>query len=414
MFDQSFVDEYNRLSQLPPEELERLFPMQPLGGGDVSPLDAPTYGVKPPGSLPFDAGSMMPPPSAPMPPPMASPDAGPQMQAPPELLMQLSQARAQQDAMDSSEGGGGLLGGKPWGAMMMALGGGIAGGQGWGDGIGRGLQGAAAVRLKQDAINQDERLTRDRMSQAERLAKLRAQGEDQYFGTPTPFEKPDGSWGVGLPSKDGGFKELDIGAGNKYYPPTQQLDLGTKYQGVSKQGGVPVGAEVPIDNAGKAQDTSTGKAQGEAVESYKSMTSKLPGLQEVVTKLDTLAEQATSTEFGKARDYLAGQVGMSTEAGTARATYIATVNNQILPLLRDTFGAQFTAVEGESLKKTLGDPDLPVASKQAVLKAFIEQKVRDIEALERRGAGGAPADAPSGGASGGWTDMGGGVKYRAK
>jgi type II secretory pathway component PulM len=43
----------------------------------------------------------------------------------------------------------------------------------------------------------------------------------------------------------------------------------------------------------------------------------------------------------------------------------------------------------------LGDPDLPVASKQAVLKAFIEQKVRDIEALERRGAGGS---APQGGA----------------
>ena len=69
------------------------------------------------------------------------------------------------------------------------------------------------------------------------------------------------------------------------------------------------------------------------------------------------------------------------EAAVAREQYIATVNNQILPMLRDTFGAQFTVQEGESLKATLGAPNKSPQEKQAVLKAFIEQKKRDVEAL---------------------------------
>jgi hypothetical protein len=43
---------------------------------------------------------------------------------------------------------------------------------------------------------------------------------------------------------------------------------------------------------------------------------------------------------------------------------------------------------------TLGDPDKSPQEKQAVLKAFIEQKRRDIEALARQSGVDAPAYTP--------------------
>src|SRR5690606_6063350 len=77
------------------------------------------------------------------------------------------------------------------------------------------------------------------------------------------------------------------------------------------------------------------------------------------------------------------------EEALAKAEYIATIDNQILPLLRDTFGAQFTLEEGNRLRATLGDENLSPAEKKATLRAFIAQKERDIQALALRvfGAG---------------------------
>ena len=77
-------------------------------------------------------------------------------------------------------------------------------------------------------------------------------------------------------------------------------------------------------------------------------------------------------------------MGMSTAGAVARAEYIATVANEILPLLRQTFGAAFTAAEGESLKATLGDPNSSPAEKDAQLKAFIAAKERQIRSKQRR------------------------------
>ena len=51
------------------------------------------------------------------------------------------------------------------------------------------------------------------------------------------------------------------------------------------------------------------------------------------------------------------------------------------PIIKDI---SFTVKEGESLRATLGDPDKAPAEKQAVLKAFIDQKTRDLEALANR------------------------------
>lgn len=67
----------------------------------------------------------------------------------------------------------------------------------------------------------------------------------------------------------------------------------------------------------------------------------------------------------------------------ARTAYIAMVDNQVLPLLKQTFGAAFTVQEGERLRNTLGDPDKSPKEKRFILDAFIKQKIKDIKSLKR-------------------------------
>ena len=156
----------------------------------------------------------------------------------------------------------------------------------------------------------------------------------------------------------------------------------------------PVG-QIPKDLSGAERQKAEGKALGEADSAYSSLTSKMPGLETVVKKLDDLSEDATYTATGQLVDAGRKQLGMAPrDAAVARAEYIAIVDNQVLPLLRDTFGAAFTQKEGETLRATLGDPDKSPSEKQAVLKAFIEQKRRDIEGLgTQTGANPAPSGA---------------------
>ena len=136
-----------------------------------------------------------------------------------------------------------------------------------------------------------------------------------------------------------------------------------------------------------------GAAQGEDQALLKSMESKLPGLETVVAELDKLADAATYTMGGQAVNWGLKQIGLEPrEAAIARTEYIAKVDNQVLPMLRDTFGSAFTVTEGETLRATLGDPNKSPEEKKVVLRAFIEQKKRDVEALKLRVGG---EDAPS-------------------
>ena len=59
------------------------------------------------------------------------------------------------------------------------------------------------------------------------------------------------------------------------------------------------------------------------------------------------------------------------------------VNNQVLPLLKPTFGGAFTVQEGDALKATLGDPDASPEQKVAQLNSFIDAKEREIQTKER-------------------------------
>ena len=125
--------------------------------------------------------------------------------------------------------------------------------------------------------------------------------------------------------------------------------------------------------------------RGETITALQRSRAALPGLTDAVNQLKELSALSTSTFGGKVFDFAVKQTGFgSTEGATSRAKFIAIVNNQVLPLLKETFGAAFTATEGESLKATMGDPDASPEEKMAQLDAFIAQKNRDIETKERQ------------------------------
>jgi hypothetical protein len=140
-------------------------------------------------------------------------------------------------------------------------------------------------------------------------------------------------------------------------------------------------AEIAIQKEGAL---GAAKSATESQSEFKTQVAQLPMLYDVVGELNQLANQATFTLPQQGADFLATRIaGVPTEGDTARQKYVSTVRNVVLPLLRSTFGAQFTAKEGESLLETLGSPDATPQAKQAVLNSFIEQKVRNLEVSAR-------------------------------
>jgi hypothetical protein len=124
----------------------------------------------------------------------------------------------------------------------------------------------------------------------------------------------------------------------------------------------------------------------------------LPGLTDVVDKLRDLAPVATSTFGGRVYDSAVKELGFgSTKGATASAKFGAMVNNQVLPLLKPTFGAAFTVPEGDALRATMGDVNASVEEKMATLDAFMEQKLRDIETKKAQLNAGNARQAPASG-----------------
>lgn len=136
--------------------------------------------------------------------------------------------------------------------------------------------------------------------------------------------------------------------------------------------------------------------RGETFTELRQMKAALPSLRATVDTLRDLSSVATSTFGGRVFDTAVKETGFgATKGATARAKFIAVINNQVLPLLKPTFGAAFTVQEGESLKATMGDPDSSPAEKMAQLDAFISQKVRDIETKESQLQPTAPQTQPA-------------------
>lgn len=126
------------------------------------------------------------------------------------------------------------------------------------------------------------------------------------------------------------------------------------------------------------------EARGETLTDLKRAKAALPGIRNVIGQLKDLALIATSTLGGRVFDTAVKELGFgSTKGATARAKFISLINNQVLPLLKPTFGGSFSLEEGNKLEATLADPDSSPDQKIATLDAFLDQKVRDIETDER-------------------------------
>lgn len=146
-----------------------------------------------------------------------------------------------------------------------------------------------------------------------------------------------------------------------------------------------------------AHATKAGEEAGIAEASLADLEASMPHLEQVVKDLHTLGQKATYTLAGQGVNTVKRQLGMKVgDPAAARVEYMKKIDNEVLPLLRQTFGAQFTLVEGQELRTTLGDPDKSPEEKDAALKAFIEAKRAQILTKQRRVA--TPPAAPGGGA----------------
>lgn len=220
-------------------------------------------------------------------------------------------------------------------------------------------------------------------------------GGTEYGLTPQYGTDKDGNLVAIQFAKDGTSIATPLPEGVAITKGIDKLDLGDSFQYVNTMTGEKIGDPVPKNLEAAAAATAGGKALGEDTALLESTSSKMEGLETVVSELESLADKATYTWAGQMRDAVGKQFGADPGAGAvARSEYIAKVDNQVLPMLRDTFGAAFTVKEGETLRATLGDPDKSPAEKKAVLRAFIEQKKRDIKALETRTGKPAAATAP--------------------
>ena len=129
--------------------------------------------------------------------------------------------------------------------------------------------------------------------------------------------------------------------------------------------------------------------QGEVLTDLARAEAGLPGLIEATNNLKELSSVATSTYGGRFFDLIAKESGWgSTKGANARAKYIAIIDNQVLPLLKQTFGAAMTEGEGLRLSNTLGDANASPEQKMLQTDAFIEQKTRDIERLKAQSSAG--------------------------
>lgn len=110
------------------------------------------------------------------------------------------------------------------------------------------------------------------------------------------------------------------------------------------------------------------------LENQRNLKSVMPKIENDVDRLMELAGTATSTEIGKALDWVASQFGKGTEGAVARAEMENIVENNVLPQLRTLLGAQFTEKEGEKVKQTIMDPNRTPAERRVQLKNFLNSK----------------------------------------
>lgn len=135
----------------------------------------------------------------------------------------------------------------------------------------------------------------------------------------------------------------------------------------------------------EALDKKTAENYAEDLDSYNNLVSNLPALEQMVDELHVLGKNATYTKGGSLLNEFRKQTGMGArQAAKDLAAYEAKVNQNLLPLLKQTLGSAFTENDRKQLEKTLGDPTMHPDEKDVVLRSFLQNKRREIESKKRK------------------------------
>lgn len=140
-------------------------------------------------------------------------------------------------------------------------------------------------------------------------------------------------------------------------------------------------AQADIETRGDiAYQGQLGKDRATLEKENAALEKNLPAFEDMTNELIELADKATYTQAGQARDWLLRQTGQPmSEGGIAREKYRQVVANELIPKLKQMFGGQLSDAERESLLATLGDVNLAPEEKKAAVSAFIEAKRRQVK-----------------------------------
>lgn len=140
-------------------------------------------------------------------------------------------------------------------------------------------------------------------------------------------------------------------------------------------------AQADIETRGDiAYEAQAGKDRATLEKENTALEHNLPAFEDMTNELVDLADKATYTQAGQARDWFLRQTGQPmSEGGIAREKYKQVVANELIPKLKQMFGGQLSDSERESLLATLGDVNLAPAEKKAAISAFIESKRRQVK-----------------------------------
>jgi len=145
------------------------------------------------------------------------------------------------------------------------------------------------------------------------------------------------------------------------------------------------GEMAPQIEKDKNYSAGLGRLQAEDQDKISYLIAAAPELRDMTDRLSALSDEASYTGAGILKDSIVRQLGLDPGSGAvAREEIVTTVSNEILPLLRQTFGAQFTEREGDKLIATLGDPKKSPKERKAAMNSFNTAKERELRILSRK------------------------------
>ena len=140
----------------------------------------------------------------------------------------------------------------------------------------------------------------------------------------------------------------------------------------------------PFEKAFQAEE---GKKKAQYNQEYENQQALFENAQQIANELRYLADEATYSPFGRGLDGIAHTLGFGTPGSVAREKYQQTINNELIPKLKQYLGGQFTEKEGEMLRQTLGDVNATPAEKKAAIDAFMFARERALNQARDKAMG---------------------------